>query len=231
MQGTLSFKRSTLRRFTTHTLFLNNNSTVMASSAVSKQSYLHNLAILTTLTLFCVSKTCLAENSGPHQVECGDDFIKTSCGVTRYPKLCYKKLSAYADAIEDNPTRLANASLSETLKNTESTLTMVQKLLEKRKLRPRDAGAIRDCVETMNDSVDELQKSMIAMSDLEGPDFDMVMISIRTWVSAALTDEDTCMDGFEENSMDAKVKDTIRSYIVTVAQLTSITLAFINNLH
>ena len=76
-----------------------------------------------------------------------------------------------------------------------------------------------------------MQKSMLVMSDLEGPDFDMEMINIRTWVSAALTDEDTCMDGFEENSMDAKVKDTIRSYIVTVAQLTSINLAFINNLH
>jgi pectinesterase inhibitor-like protein len=107
----------------------------------------------------------------------------------------------------------------------------VQKLLKKRKLRPREADAIKECVETMKDSVDELQKSMLAMSDLEGPDFDMEMSNIQTWVSAALTDEDTCMDDSEENSIDGKVKDTIRSYIVTVAQLTSIALALINSIH
>lgn len=216
---------------TIQTPSLNNNSTVMASSAVSKQSYCHSLAILiTTLALFCVAKTCLAENFEP-QVESGDDFIKTSCGVTRYPDLCYEKLSAYADTIQDNPTQLANVSLSETLKNAESTLIMVQKLLKKRKLRPREADAIKECVETMKDSVDELQKSMLAMSDLEGPDFDMEMSNIQSWVSAALTDEDTCMDDFEENSIDGKVKDTIRSYIVTVAQLTSIALSLINSIH
>ena len=65
--------------------------------------------------------------------------------------------SGYANTIQDNPTQLTNASLSETLKCAESTLNMVKKLLERRELRPREAGAIKDCVETMKDSVDELR--------------------------------------------------------------------------
>ncbi|KAJ9539734.1 hypothetical protein OSB04_026240 [Centaurea solstitialis] len=51
----------------------------------------------------------------------------------------------------------------------------------------------------MSDSVDEMKKSMVAMRDLDGPDFKERMGDVKTWLSAALTDEDTCMDGFEEN--------------------------------
>lgn len=54
------------------------------------------------------------------------------------------------------------------------------------------------------------------------------MGNVKTWVSAALTDEDTCMDGFEENV--GKMKETIRGYIVNVAELTSNALALISNI-
>ncbi|KAE8672533.1 21 kDa protein [Hibiscus syriacus] len=54
--------------------------------------------------------------------------------------------------------------------------------------------------------------------------------STLTWVSAALTDEDTCMDGIEAKAINGKIKDTIRSNIARVAHLTSNALAFINSL-
>ena len=80
-------------------------------------------------------------------------------------------------------------------------------------------------------AVDELQKSLLEMKNLNGPDFEEKMGNVMTWVSAALTDEDTCMDGFQENSaMNSKVKATIRNYIVNVAQLTSNALALTKNL-
>ncbi|XWS60079.1 hypothetical protein CRYUN_Cryun07bG0003400 [Craigia yunnanensis] len=82
----------------------------------------------------------------------------------------------------------------------------------------------------MRDSVDKLHQSMAAMKDLQGPDFGMKMSNIQTWVSAALTNEDTCMDGIEGKAMNGKIRDTIRSNIARVAQLTSNALAFINRL-
>ncbi|KAJ4829014.1 hypothetical protein Tsubulata_012900 [Turnera subulata] len=201
----------------------------MDSITCSKQRYCYALAILVTLPFFHLAKTCLAENFEP-QVNSTDDFIKSSCGVTRYPDLCYKTLSAFASSIQDSPMQLAIAALNVTLANAQSTSNMVQNLSAEHNLRPREAGAIRDCVENMKDSVDELQQSMQAMGDLDGPDFEMKMSNIQTWVSAALTDEDTCMDGFEGKVMNGKTKDTIRSGIVMLAQLTSNALALINRL-
>ncbi|KAJ6889270.1 hypothetical protein NC652_030151 [Populus alba x Populus x berolinensis] len=97
----------------------------MASSAVTKQSYCNSLLILISLAFFCVAKTCFVEKFEP-QMGSGDDFIKlhVRLQLTRYPDLCCKTLSGYDNTIQDNPTQLANASLSETLKCAESTLNM-----------------------------------------------------------------------------------------------------------
>ncbi|GJU73934.1 21 kDa protein [Tanacetum coccineum] len=128
----------------------------------------------------------------------GADFIKASCDTTRYPDLCYKTLSPFAS------TALAKGQ----------------------DLSMRDGEAVADCLENISDSIDEVKQSMVAMKDLDGPDFNEIIGNVKTWVSAALTDEDTCMEGFEEN--DGKMKDTIRGYIVNVAQLTSNALALIS---
>lgn len=159
------------------------------------------------------------------------EFIKTSCRVTLYPDLCYNTLSSYASTIQTNPTELANAALSVSLNEAKSTSALVLKLSKGLELRPREASAMKDCVENTRDSVDELQQSLQAMKDLKGPEFEFKINDLQTWVSAALTNEDTCMDNFEGNGMNGKVKDTIRGRIVRVSQLISNALALINQLN
>ncbi len=56
-----------------------------------------------------------------------------------------------------------------------------------------------------------------------------MMNDIQTWVSAALTDEDTCTDGFAENAMNGNVKTTVRARVVNMAHMTSNALALINS--
>ncbi|GJS73855.1 pectinesterase inhibitor 10-like protein [Tanacetum coccineum] len=54
----------------------------------------------------------------------------------------------------------------------------------------------------------------------------LVMSDIQTWVSSAMTDEETCSEGFAD---DPKMKSVVRGKIVNVAHLTSNALALINN--
>lgn len=82
----------------------------------------------------------------------------------------------------------------------------------------------------MENSVDELKGSLLAMRNLEGADFDLEKSNIQTWVSAALTEEDKCLDGFEESAIDGDIKALIRSNIVRVGQLTSNALSLVNRL-
>lgn len=98
-------------------------------------------------------------------------------------------------------------------------------------MTPREIGAMRDCIEELSDSVDQLRNSMAEMAQLRGSNFALTMNDIQTWVSAALTDDDTCMDGFAGKVMNGNSKIAVRERIVNVAHMTSNALALINSLH
>ncbi|KAK9147991.1 hypothetical protein Scep_006748 [Stephania cephalantha] len=200
----------------------------------SSLSLLLLLISLTTPFLFmhvCIGAT-IVEAKEVTLTSKTTEFIKNSCGVTMYPKLCYKSLSAYASSINKSPAQLANVALSVSLMCARSTSTFVSQLSKRGDLKPREAAAVRDCVENIGDSVSELQESLEEMRHLRGGrfEFNHKMTNIQTWVSAALTNEDTCMDGFEgdDEANGSSVKNMVRSNIKNVAQLTSNALALIN---
>ncbi|TYI15678.1 hypothetical protein ES332_A08G202400v1 [Gossypium tomentosum] len=134
-------------------------------------------------------------------VQTNTEFIRTSCGTTTDPGLCMTTFSGYASKIQASPKLLASTALSVTLSTTRSNSTVIVKLSKSQGLKPKEIASIRDCLEELKDS---------------------------TWVSAALTDEDTCMDSFSGKDINGNLKTTVRRQIVKVAHLTSIALAFVN---
>ena len=161
-------------------------------------------------------------------IDANTEFIKTSCGATTYPDLCFNTLSSYASEVQSSPQLLAGAALTSTLKTVRSTSTTMSKFAKRQGLTTREAEALNDCVEELGDSVDELKRSIGEMGKKES-NFDLQMSNIETWVSAALTDEDTCTDGFSGNAMKGSVKTTVRGHIVNVAHMTSNALALVNH--
>ena len=87
---------------------------------------------------------------------------------------------------------------------------------------------MRDRIEELNKSVNEIQRSIGEMRKLKERDFKAMMRDVQTWINAALTDENTCSDGFQGSNMNGDLKTLVRSQIVNVAQLTSNALALIN---
>ncbi|KNA10723.1 hypothetical protein SOVF_141570 [Spinacia oleracea] len=124
---------------------------------------------------------------------------------------------------------LANASLSVTLATTKTTAAFISKMSKGPAIRPREAGALKDCLEELRDAVRELQGSIKEMSHIKGSNkVGIMMNDIETWVSAALTDSDTCMTGFDGKIMDGKLKKVVRGKIMNICHLTSNSLALIN---
>ncbi|XP_073066069.1 pectinesterase inhibitor 7-like [Primulina eburnea] len=160
----------------------------------------------------------------------GVEFIKASCSVTAYPRLCYASLSTQATAIQQSPKLLADAALSLSLNSARSTAADMAELLKWSSIRPREVRAMRDCVDQLADSVDRLRRSAAELNliNKRHSDFWLIMEDIQTWVSAALTDEDTCMDGFADRPTTCEVKTAVRRRISRVAHMTSNALALIN---
>ena len=85
--------------------------------------------------------------------------------------------------------------------------------------------------ESLGDSGEELKQSLQAIGELRGKHVKLHMNDIQTWVSAALADENTCMDGFTSNEFkDGATDNMVRSHIVKVTHLTNEVLAIINDM-
>ncbi|KAI7733019.1 hypothetical protein M8C21_025393 [Ambrosia artemisiifolia] len=154
------------------------------------------------------------------------EFIKTSCGLTTYPTLCFNSLSMRAGAIQTSPKLLAQTALSVSLDTMRTTFSSMVKLSKKHGMAPLEVAAMKDCIELLGDSVYELKRSLDEMIHPGSKDTKFVMSDIQTWVSSAMTDEDTCTEGFKN---DPKMESVVRGKIVNVAHLTSNALALINS--
>lgn len=182
----------------------------------------------------------------PSSIRASTEFIKSKCTSTDYPNLCIASLSAYATTINDNPVRLADAALNVSLRSAKATSSMMADL---KPSSPHEAQAVSDCLETLKDSVSYLRQSLREMDRLKGKGKGKGkgvaerISDVQTWVSTALTDESTCMDGFggsvnggaESSSMakmpaKPRVEGAVRGRVVRVAHLTSNALALIGGL-
>ncbi|KAL2238062.1 pectinesterase inhibitor 10-like [Sesamum indicum] len=188
-----------------------------------------NLMVLFILLLCLITDSLSCSPTSPRNKYHISKYIRVSCRQTLYPKLCQKSLAKYATEIKTSPKLLATTALLVTFNTTHSVSKRLRKLSVNRalKLKPGEIQALLECVEEVSDSVYELRKSIKELNDSrKGPEFELRMSDVQTWVSAALTDDDTCMDDFTTRG---KVKVLVRRFVVRIARLTSIALAFINN--
>ncbi|KAK7309032.1 hypothetical protein RJT34_05454 [Clitoria ternatea] len=160
-----------------------------------------------------------------------ENFIKSSCRATLYPLLCVQTLLKYSTLIGRSDRQLAITALSVSISRTRSSASFVKKMSKGRGMKPREYRAVQDCVENIGDSVDSLRESVRELGRMGravGEDFSWHMSNVQTWVSAALTDDNTCLDGFSGSYMNGNVKTAIKERAVHVAQVTSNALALVN---
>ncbi|OMO85837.1 Pectinesterase inhibitor [Corchorus capsularis] len=203
-----------------------------SSSLHSFQVFMISLSILLLIMSRSIP-TISATPSKTNLTQIYKNFIKSSCNSTRYPKDCNKALSPYASAIKADWVKLCNTSLSLTLNAASNTSSSIDSVSKMKGLSPSEAGIIRECAENVGDAIDELTESLKAMAGglQGGADRKSQMNNIRTWVSAALTDEYTCTDDFQGQKVRKAVRDTIRKSVLNLAKMTSNCLALFNFLY
>uniref|UniRef100_A0A5B7C997 Pectinesterase inhibitor domain-containing protein n=1 Tax=Davidia involucrata TaxID=16924 RepID=A0A5B7C997_DAVIN len=153
-------------------------------------------------------------------------FIESSCSVTQHPAVCVRSLSLHAASIQNNPVQLAKTALTTSLAKAESTKAFMLKLTNRnlRGLKANELVAIKTCLDKMGDTVARLSQSVREidlMATARGDDLSWHGSNLKTWGSAALSNEHTCVDGFEGQALDGKIKASIQAQVLNVAQLTS----------
>ncbi|XP_043704103.1 21 kDa protein-like [Telopea speciosissima] len=206
----------------------------MMKKGFTSPSYSSNalmaVAIIVALLVLMSSnmKTCSATTTTTTTKSSNTNFIRLCCASTTYPNLCFSSLSPYASSVGTNRTKLGIVALKVSLSATRNSSALLTKLSLKHDLTANETANIKDCVSEVGDAKDELKRSLAQMKDLGAPDFEFTISSIEAWVSAALTDDNTCLDGLD--GFNGKVEKWIRKSVTLAARLTSNALAIIESI-
>ncbi|KAG2614173.1 21 kDa protein-like [Panicum virgatum] len=180
----------------------------------------------------------LAGASPANSEAAASDFIRKSCRDTQYPSLCVQSLASYGGSPPPrSPRELARAALMVSADRARAASAYVGRLCggaaKKGGRKGTAAGAVRDCLENLADSVGHLRDAAqemggAGMGRAGSAAFKWHLSNVQTWCSAALTDENTCLDGLAGRGVDAGTRAAIRGRVVEVAQVTSNALALVN---
>ncbi|KAI3943026.1 hypothetical protein MKW92_007652 [Papaver armeniacum] len=182
--------------------------------------------LLITLVFPYSTTTTTAHNTGTPQ-----NLVKSSCIHANYPDLCLRTLTSFMGQA-NTPNDVAKAAVTVSLARAQKVSDYLKDLSKKRNGgggSKRENGALTDCVEEMTDSVEQLKKTLSELQHLRSRTFRWQLSNVQTWVSAALTYEDTCLDGFKTVDGDIN-KDEIKKKINNLARITSNALYLINRL-
>ncbi|KAJ6947098.1 pectin methylesterase [Populus alba x Populus x berolinensis] len=167
------------------------------------------------------------ENEGAHAV------LKSACSSTLYPELCFSAI-ATVPGVTSNLASLKDVielSINLTTKTVQQNYFTVEKLIAKTKLTKREKTALHDCLETIDETLDELHEAQVDISGYPNKkSLKEQADSLITLLSSAITNQETCLDGFSHDGADKKVRKALLKGQTHVEKMCSNALAMIKNM-
>nr|QIR83199.1 pectin methylesterase inhibitor 5 [Cunninghamia lanceolata] len=183
----------------------------------------------TVLSRLLIMATILSSTAAINP-QCGD-FVTSSCKMTPYPDVCVASLCSYSASLKckKRQPELVKAAVNVSLGNAQNMTAWAVTLSKKSNgLNKKERAALDDCVENFGDTSDQIHQSLGELKHLRPGTFKFQMSNVQTWMSAALTNEDSCLDGFQGVGGDGRVKRLVQGQVQYDSKLISNALALVN---
>lgn len=220
----------------------NNTTTTSTASKKKKRVIITLLAtVLLTAAVIGVAVGVKSRKNDSHHADiqvtssAAHAIVKSSCSSTLYPELCFSTLASFpglgvSKKVTDQKDVIAIA-LNVTVITVQHNYFAVKKLILRKDLTKREKIALHDCLETIDETLDELRK---AEEDLQQypnkKSLQQHADDLRTLLSSAITNQETCIDGFSHDEADKKVRKELTEGQFHVEKLCSNALAMIKNM-
>ncbi|XP_023758432.2 pectinesterase 3 [Lactuca sativa] len=192
-----------------------------------------SIVILLAVIIGAVAGTVINKrnnkDSGEQEQLSSAQSIKAVCTQTQYPESCSSSLSAMDESNTTDPEELFKLSLQVALSSL-SGLSSLPETLMKTTDNPNDKEALKVCGTVLNDAIDNLHDSISSM-DVKSSEKVLSLKKIddlRTWLSASLTNQQTCLDSLEE--MDSTFLVQVKSQMQNSTEYTSNSLAIVTKI-
>lgn len=161
------------------------------------------LLLLTLITaavvgIFLHKRSSSSPNTLPPPALTPAASLKAVCSVTQYPASCFSSISSIASSNTTDP-ELLKLSLKVAIDELSSLSHYPTKLkAETNDIRLK--SALQVCETMFDDALDRLNDSATSLEVGEGEKLlsDSKISDLKTWLSTAITDQETCLDSLEE---------------------------------
>ncbi|XP_048135714.1 putative pectinesterase/pectinesterase inhibitor 28 [Rhodamnia argentea] len=152
--------------------------------------------------------------------------IEGICQPTDYKEACVRSLKE-AGVNSTDPKELIKASFKAAMNHIAEAAkkSTVLKELEK---SPRGQQALKNCKDLMEYAIDDLERSFDELGKLEYGKLDDALEDLKIWLSAAVTYQETCLDGFQNTTGNAGEK--MREILKSSSKLTSNVLSMVDEI-
>ncbi|ESW12995.1 hypothetical protein PHAVU_008G158900 [Phaseolus vulgaris] len=187
-------------------------------------------AAISAVLVTVVRSRASSNQNGPSLSRKPTQAISRTCSKTRFPTLCVNSLLDFPGSTTASEQDLVHISFNMTLRHV-SRAFFASSGLSFAATEPKVRAAYEDCLELLEESMDSLSRSLDSIlspsaisnggglrSGSDGSTEDVI-----TWLSAALTNHDTCAEGFEESS--GSVKNQMVNNLKDLSELVSNCLA------
>ena len=152
--------------------------------------------------------------------------VKQLCAPTDYKETCESTLLSAAGNTT-NPKELIKVAFNVAVSHISGAIKNSSTIQEAGK-DPRSQDALENCRELLEFSINDLKQSFEQVGDFDMTKMAEYMDDLKTWLSGAVTYQQTCLDGFDNTTGDAGEK--MRNFLKTSTELTSNGLAIVTEL-
>ncbi|KAL2530609.1 putative pectinesterase/pectinesterase inhibitor 43 [Forsythia ovata] len=178
-----------------------------------------------------VSKSGSSTDSGSPATNNGGDIststkaIDSICAPTDYKETCKNSLSSAKNTSDPRELikvafNVAEENIAQVIKNSS--------LLKEAAKDPMTSKALETCKELLETSVDDLKRSFSKVDEFDVTQMEDYVEDLKTWLSAAITYQETCIDGFENTTGDTGEK--MKKLLKTASELSSNGLAMVTDI-
>ncbi|KAL2481950.1 Pectinesterase/pectinesterase inhibitor 3 [Abeliophyllum distichum] len=198
-----------------------------------------NFFLFFSLACLLVVAITVAAVVGSHKNQGGgveaNTVVKSTCAATLYPELCMSTIAAVPEAASSikSSKDVLMIALNYTITTVQHNYFTIKKITAQRKsLTVREKAALHDCLEMIDDTLDELHKSDRELKNYGSKNYSFSdhVDNLLTLLSAAQTNQESCLDGFSHDGADKKVRSALLKGQMHVFRLCSNVLALIKNI-
>lgn len=184
-----------------------------------------SVLVVACVVAACVTLTKHDEETSSNEIATSTKSVESMCQPTPYKQTCMKTLSAAKNVSEPKDYikvafEATVTDIKDAIKNTE--------LIKKAANDPYTKDALLSCEELFDLAVEDLRGSVKKLEKFEFSMIKDMVDDLKTWLSAVITYEETCLDGFTK-SEHSETRDQMVKIMNTTRELSVNALAMANS--